>query len=269
MLALLQAKAVPSDFEAEALPHRQQVRDDVRRLGGTRGAEFPSVWTEYKRALSEHPDRFQPCFWCEQTRSLRWELQVEHVRPKGAWERWVSPPPLVSDQPPPVLRQGDGYWWLAYTWSNYVLACANCNSRWKRSLFPLAGNLAPGGEGTERSEQPLLLLPTESFRSVDHFAWTVDGHMLPRSDRGAATIRVCGLNRGELVSDRKKVMRDIRRERDALLRALRGGDPRAMTCAVADLRLRCSRSAPYAGMCRWVIEQALGRPWEEIPGMPP
>jgi hypothetical protein len=269
-------KPEPPGFSTDAARLLAEVRRQVVADGGPRTAHFDGreLWTRrlgpYKDELLTQRGALELCFWCEQTRSGRRELHVDHVRPKAAHDRWSALPPLIADVPPPTQRTPQrGYWWLAFTWSNYALACADCNSDWKRCLFPLPDDAIPGGEGCEHEERPLLLLPGEPFRTADHFSWTVDGIMLPCSDRGAATLRTCGLNRLHLVSARKKVLRDVYRDRDDLLRALRQGDDPSLHNAIAQVARRGRRGEAFAGMTRWVIEQAVGLPWEEINGLPP
>jgi len=53
-------------------------------------------------------------------------FDVEHFRPKGN----------VTDDP-----GHEGYWWLAYEFSNYLLSCTACNQKQKIDKFPLL----PGG----------------------------------------------------------------------------------------------------------------------------
>lgn len=67
------------------------------------------------------------CCYCERKRDLKRESDVEHFRPKAE----------VKDEP-----EHRGYWWLAYLWDNYFIACKSCNQEYKKSNFPLL----PGGK---------------------------------------------------------------------------------------------------------------------------
>lgn len=86
------------------------------------------------------------CCYCETKQNThKWET-VEHFRPKCEVTRDGSSYP--------------GYWWLAWTWTNLLFCCMQCNT-YKGAAFPLApgstplavDELPPGGE------QPLLLDP--------------------------------------------------------------------------------------------------------------
>lgn len=133
---------------------------------------------------------FGKCAYCESPVLVSQHGDIEHWRPKRA----------VSDlEGEPV--EHPGYYWLAYDWRNLLLSCIACNQKWKKTRFPVKGQHAsqPGGES---DEQPLLLNPLwddpEQHLYVDE-----SGVMIPRTDRGHASITVCGLNRQELVTKRR------------------------------------------------------------------
>ena len=53
------------------------------------------------------------------------ETDVEHFRPKAE-----------------VKEAGEnhqGYWWLAYSWENLLIACKTCNQEYKRIKIPTEG----------------------------------------------------------------------------------------------------------------------------------
>lgn len=56
------------------------------------------------------------CAYCQGTLTHSDRGDVEHYRPKAM------------------------YWWLAYSFTNYLLSCARCNRTYKRSKFPLFPN---------------------------------------------------------------------------------------------------------------------------------
>lgn len=63
----------------------------------------------------------------------------------------------------------DGYWWLAYRFDNYLLACRRCNEHVKREQFPVRGTARAEHthEDAEAHEHRLLLEPTREGDSVE------------------------------------------------------------------------------------------------------
>ena len=66
------------------------------------------------------------CCYCERKRWDSTELHAEHFRPKGSVQQTRA-----------HNKEYPGYYWLAYSWDNLLLACAPCNSTFKGALFPL------------------------------------------------------------------------------------------------------------------------------------
>ncbi len=96
-----------------------------------------------------------------------------------------------------------GYWYLAYVWTNYLAACFNCSTRWKKTLFPTSPPAAPSPGGAAR---PLVLNPFCGPDPELHLRFDQDGLIHPRSGSayGFETIRVCGLDRTTLNGHRKR-----------------------------------------------------------------
>jgi uncharacterized protein (TIGR02646 family) len=132
------------------------------------------------------------CCYCEQLIEGRFD-DVEHWRPKTQANRGEGFPT-------------HGYWWLAWTWSNLLLACKTCNSGHKRDAFPLEPRsvallpegIPPGGE------RPLLLDPSAEdplehieFRQAERGTWRPVAR--GGSRRGDTTIRALGLDRPHLL----------------------------------------------------------------------
>lgn len=233
------------------------------RRGATRGI--------HKRTLVGTESLFAKCAWCERLRDADRELDVEHYRPKVEVTEWNDDPPLpfVSDQPPVQLPVGPGYWWLAFEWTNFSLACKPCNQKWKRNLFPVAAPRDVCVEGIEARELPLLLDPGSGFRTRDHFRWTDDGILEPLTREGRATIITMGLNRSGLLDRRGKVAIATKNALDRFVNSLRRGDRAAGDEAFEELRVRGSRREEFTSMVRWLVEERLQRPWDQIYGLPP
>ena len=150
------------------------------------------------------------CAYCETNTVAGAPMQVEHYRPKAE----------VAKE-----KEHEGYYWIAYEWSNLLLSCAICNNK-KRSQFPIAGVrvaspiLNPDGMPDDDSrlatssffqdEAPLLLHP-EIDEVEDFFIFLPDGTLEPIDNhpRALATISICQLNRPELVVKRLSILNKL------------------------------------------------------------
>lgn len=77
-----------------------------------------SFWTLAKKQLKKESKG--KCAYCDANAEVVAHGDVEHYRPKSI------------------------YWWLAYTYDNYLYACQICNQTFKSDNFPAAPNLFPG-----------------------------------------------------------------------------------------------------------------------------
>jgi hypothetical protein len=256
------------DFAAESRRHLDALRAVVAAGGVIDGAHFekrqPWKNPKHKRVLVGDLARLTKCAWCERHCEWQRQLDVEHYRPKAEVTRWDGSPPLVSDQPPRQVRVSDGYWWRAFDWDNYSLACGLCNQHWKRNLFPVRDPRPVHAEGMETQEVPLLLDPMSSFRTADHFSWTRFGEMVPVSDRGEATIITCGLNRSQLMELRRRTARNLLAEIPLFCHALRANTTDAARRHCLALAALCAPESEFAGMNRWWVERTLGWSWETL-----
>lgn len=174
---------------------------------------------EFKEILDKGYQEIRPelmkrqhekCAFCEKLMDEYFQ-PVEHFRPKKGSEdkvggKWV----WVSTH----------YWWFAWTWSNLVFACGECNgTKRKGSRFPIrAGSVRIGAliapvlhpipekHYDTALEENLLLDPriddpfkhlewSPVYRSPPKSAWTWT--IVPRDDRGDMTIEVLDLRRRE------------------------------------------------------------------------
>jgi hypothetical protein len=263
MLSLSRPAPHP-DFDKASKRHTDELRTKVAAGAVLASSDFKTLWSkrEHKATLVGKLNSPAKCAWCERHREWNRELDVEHYRPKAGVTRWDGTPSLYSDTPPREVSVSDkGYWWLAYEWHNYSLACAPCNQHWKRNLFPMRDPRLPILEGEEASEVPLLIDPMSSFRTADHFKWTSEGVMEAKSDAGFATIVTCGLNRTALLALRMKTAKIVLGELVELKRSLHNENRRSHLLA---LRALCAPDAEFAGMNRWWVEHNLGWTWERL-----
>jgi uncharacterized protein (TIGR02646 family) len=158
-----------------------------------------SVWKSAKKPYwkAQHGK----CVFCEGFVPATYHGDVEHFRPKNG-----------------VKEQGQGrkllqtYWWLAYDWSNYWASCAKCNQTFKKNRFPLEVGGVRALKPTDdlSLEKPLLIDPSVDDPR-DHIVFSQE-EVFPRngSERGKATIEICGLDREDLVELRRLGLISIR-----------------------------------------------------------
>ena len=138
------------------------------------------------------------CCYCE--RKL-WPsyLHVEHFRPRSGVRQALD---QKSDELP-------GYYWLAYRWENLLLACLDCNSRFKCTFFPLVNPIerARSHHDDVTRELPLFIDPVEEDPRI-HIRFdgdTPEGH----TPQGRMTIDGIGLRRESLKQDRLSKIAEI------------------------------------------------------------
>lgn len=138
--------------------------------------------------------------WYSEARDLFSVLEVEHFRPKKRCKRR------------PRGQFSDGYWWLAFEWSNYRL-CGKLGNAKKGDFFPLAtGSLVAVHGGLDiRNEIPLLLDPA-CPGDPDLLSFNEDGACAPHADadqftqlRVSTTTDRLNLNHGRIKKGRQRV----------------------------------------------------------------
>ncbi|MEV6896809.1 HNH endonuclease [Amycolatopsis sp. NPDC051372] len=130
----------------------------------------------------------------------------------------------------------------AFDWLNHLLACEYCNSHHKRDRFPL-----------DASGQPLLIDPTAED-PLDHLFLVLSiGTYRALTDKGRATIEVCGLNRPLLERGRAAAVDQVA----ALVFHWWNGSAETRRRAIWTLR-----DQPHADVLHAMLRQAL------LPGAP-
>lgn len=255
---------VPANFTTLAAKRLTAVETLVIRDGEVCAEHFTGqeLWREPRFKGVLKVARRARCGFCEQGRALSHELDVEHYRPKSEVSVWDGSPSIVLDHPPPRRRVCAGYWWLAYAWENYALACKVCNQKWKRDLFPVVGVHPSYGVGMEAGERPLLLHPFEPFKLGEHLRWDELGYLHPVTDRGYATIVTCGLNREDLVAARRMLWNDVERALCSIDEHLDADRWEKAEPLLTWIERRGANSSDFAGMVRWRVERWLGDRWD-------
>lgn len=211
------------------------------------------------------------CWYCE--KGLEGERDpVEHFRPKQRASRVCT-------------EARDGYWWLAWTWQNLMLICADCNGQ-KLTWFPLEQGSIPltAEQQPPGQERPLLIDPTE-IDPLDHIVFAEDRGGLwrarPRSGSrlGATTIEKLGLDgikkRPGIVGVFKRHVTTVVQPRvDALELAMRTDDQRLVVEQWTRLcRVLLSKTSTYAALSHCALDarvpSELRRRWGLVLPRPP
>jgi hypothetical protein len=256
----------PSGFADSMREARESVRMQV--ADGVEPEFDDGLWKQHKDTFIEAQCR--KCGYCE-TFAINHPGAVEHYAPKSRIEELaeegIEEVPGISvagRKTPPVCDRG--YWWLAYSWENWLFSCERCNTGWKRCLFPVweSPRLLP--PQCENSETPLLLNPFGSIDPVEHLEFSSVGQIFARnaSEHGNATIKTCGLDRESLRKARQNTALNAHRQVKRLLTALHENDLLRAYDATVDLLELGDEESAHAGMVRAIVRTELQRSWGEL-----
>ena len=182
------------------------------------------------------------CCYCERKREIKRESDIEHYRPKSK----------VTEE---IAHQG--YWWLAYEWTNYLNSCKQCNETYKGNFFPLL-NGSPRAFGPDQDtaiERPVLINPIEDDpESCISYNWWDGGGIYVKAigyddaGRGSETIRILRLNR--LMEDRAEQLSLLQTLAESMIHAqIQNNQP--MVAKLANrIRAHTSAKKEYAGFKR-------------------
>ena len=165
------------------------------------------------------------CAYCEMRYAATQPMDVEHFRPKAEAADFDGSTCV-------------GYYWLASDWTNLLPSCIDCNRArihreeptgremrlGKETLFPIEPGTkrAAFGEGLQ-NERPLLLDPCRD--NPELYLAFPEGVVVAAADGTApadvakrvdASVRVYGLNRTDLVQERRRVLLSLRRHFDQI-----------------------------------------------------
>jgi uncharacterized protein (TIGR02646 family) len=252
----------PDEWKRKAALETERVKEffSPDELSQIRWEFKEYLWAEIKSLLL---DLFHnKCAYCE-TPIVR-SGHVDHFRPK------VEALEIVDKK---IKSRAKGYYWLAYEWENLYPVCDWCSSiRGKRNYFPVVGARAqPFATGEELRKEKAVFLDPCHDRPELYLAYQMDGtvrsvlHPDPAEreryegiDRAAVTIQHLGLNRDQLVHQRRQEAEYFRREVLILVAQLR--ETKKLDVELAQLT---QATQPYAGMRRQILAQ-LG---DELKGM--
>ena len=204
--------------DSASISHNPAKTTNERRLEIISQGDYPAPMVSskydarYKMSdikMQLEAEFFNKCAYCETPVE---QAVVEHYRPKRG-----------------------GYYWLAYSWDNLLLACPKCNE-FKGDRFPLLGTrvhydsnrdtmalIHKLGTIYDRLERPLVVNPEAVLLSeLDSLEFDKEGHISSKNARMRETIEVCKLYRRQLCENRQKIWDDFRKE--LLLSMLLAGD---------------------------------------------
>ena len=155
---------------------------------------------------------------------------------------------------------------LPISWSNLLYACKHCNSEFKMDRFPLGDEskrvFEEGDDLT--SERPLILNPyyddpTQLFvyeiKNGDQYVY-----VLPTGDddteRSLSTIKICGLNRPDLLERRAEKVSAIRTAIRTLHAAIHFDKPDLKKIAKRELKRLIDPKQSFSGFAKYLVEQA-------------
>lgn len=231
------------DKASAALDELNAAANTTARKKILRKAASSSVWRDFYELLPD--DLRKKCWYCE-AEEIRNDTPVDHFRPKNKVDG---------------VAAHDGYWWLAFDWSNYRCACEFCNTRrvfectsgGKACKFPLVdpGQRAFKPADNLEMEVPDLLDPFDP--DDEKLLWfDNDGVPMPKPEATPAQIQkvtnsidIFHLDEGRIARARNEKRLEVNRQ----VRRLYSVDPAEVTAAKNQLRRmvrpteRLSRSA--------------------------
>jgi uncharacterized protein (TIGR02646 family) len=183
------------------------------------------------------------CAYCERTREIKRESDVEHYRPKSA-----------------IMGYGGaGYWWLAYNWRNYLYACKPCNQGAKKTQFPLlpGGIRAKSPRDSLTAERPALLNPFDDDpEKCLTYDWQHGNGALVKvlglddEGRGNRSIEILDLNRLVLMEERAEILDDLRMIAESMRFASKCGAVAEVKQIAKIIAKKTSRKATFSGFRR-------------------
>lgn len=266
---MFQAKRprAPKEFICRSRDFRKRIRQRIASGQALESDHFDDLWSGFKQVLAEA--QHGRCGYCDCKVLATGDGTIDHYRPKSkvealgddeaSWGRETPHSASIRDRKT-VAVSTSGYHWLAYTWSNYVFACSNCNSKFKRCIFPVASHPRCCSPRPRTHEEPLLLSCYCPRRPSDHLQFNRDGTVEVRngSEHGRETIRTVGLDRTEL--------RDLREEVTLRVYDILGEYGSGEDAAIDELLKLGAEKHSFAGVTRAIVEQQMEMTWEDFVG---
>lgn len=155
------------------------------------------IYADAKLKAQLIEDQHGKCAYCERKKGGDFGA-VEHYRPKAAYQASTDSKPIKP-----------GYYWLAYEWNNLLYSCDECNTTYKRNLFPLLDEKARNISGRNiEAEVPGIINPyfSDPREHIVFHQYVVKPRNVGGQDdkQGRITIDSLGLDKNQgLVNDRR------------------------------------------------------------------
>ena len=229
---------------------------------------FPGIWKDFKAFFSYA--QFGKCGFCESPILDTYPGDVEHYRPKSAISALRDDVDDALGQQQEALAgvtgrltelvSSTGYYWLAYDWKNYLLACSICNGL-KGTIFPVKDNprIVPPLRDNS-TEHALLLNPYDKKVPASHLKFQPNGFVQSKTLYGRATIETCGLYREQL----RKSRLDIALRAYELGRDLKRPVNKRDRHVLRDCYDLGADDARHCGMVRSILEEVTATSWKML-----
>lgn len=204
MIKIEKPATVPEALKAQNILDKFQEYAQDREYGKS---------TLYKNVQEDLQEIYHDkCAYCED-KLLNNFRPVEHYRPKK----------LKSSS---KCDASFAYYWLGFSWDNLLLACSFCNGQ-KGNCFDIGGERVNyDGESLEDlhtkardyfdREKPLLINP-ELENPEPYLIFKDSGEVLSKKQELRYTIRICNLNREDLITKRRKILTDFQHRLEGAL----------------------------------------------------
>ncbi|HDX8445102.1 hypothetical protein [Aeromonas hydrophila] len=234
-------------------------------------SEFKSYWGDYKDDFSKCQGEGK-CGYCETRITAASYGGVDHIRPK-------TEVIYLKDKIKPTgqdrIREEDGklkpgYWRLAYNWYNWIFVCDICNSSWKKNQFPTTPKNNAIDRYTYRTEKRLLLNPFIDAKIGTNFKYDYNGSISGITPEGVATVHVCGLDRINLIAERKIVSEQVYRHINDIKGARATNCQILIAACLRNLYCLSQDKMQYAGMIRYFVnkeQNVIGVNWATLRDM--
>lgn len=251
---MIYIKRDPALIPEKILKVAERAREELEALPAAERADFidkkSHIWRSFARYLSKMS--YGKC-WYSEANDPQSFFDVDHFRPKKEAMRSLT-------------EKDDGYPWMAFSWDNFRYSAGRSNRRstdevtdkvvGKGSWFPLFDG-SPKACWDNRCEltESIVLIDPAVKSDVDLIDIDDAGHACAslicigalKTERVARSIELYGLNLGNLISARKKAMRDITDHYDNLMDLITGGNDMAAVERIREQMRRATQSdSPYS-----------------------